>query len=101
MEDRSQERSLQGGVGMSDGVQGTVGCIGDCWTAVGTSSGLWYYTLTENIRCLNKHCMFSGLGMNAFRMGSSNLSFAKKSCTCASIAFLAGIFSWATISMQL
>ena len=35
--------------GMSDGVQGTVGCIGDCWTAVGTSN-----PLTENIRCLNK-----------------------------------------------
>ena len=47
------------------------------------------------------HCMFSGLGTNAFGMGSSNLSLSKKSCTCASIAFLSGIFSWSMISMVL
>jgi len=39
---------------MSDGVKGTVGCVGDYWTAVGTSNRLCYCTLTENIRCLNK-----------------------------------------------
>jgi hypothetical protein len=33
------------------------------------------------------------LGTNAFRMVSSDLSFAMKSCTCASVAFLAGISS--------
>jgi hypothetical protein len=30
---------------------------------------------------------------NAFRTGSSNLSFTKKSCACASVSFLAGIIS--------
>jgi len=39
---------------VSDGVQGTVGCIGNYWTVVGTSSRLCYYTLTENIRRFNK-----------------------------------------------
>jgi hypothetical protein len=39
-------------------------------------------------------CLFSGCGINAFRMASSNSSLAAKSCACAYIAFLAGIFSW-------
>jgi hypothetical protein len=39
-------------------------------------------------------CLFSGCGINAFRMASSNSSSAEKSCACAYIAFLAGIFSW-------
>jgi hypothetical protein len=39
-------------------------------------------------------CLFSGCGINAFRMASSNSSPAEKSCACAYIAFLAGIFSW-------
>jgi hypothetical protein len=39
-------------------------------------------------------CLFSGSGINAFRMVSSNSSPGEKSCTCAYIAFLAGIFSW-------
>jgi hypothetical protein len=38
-------------------------------------------------------CLFSGCGINAFRMTSSNSSPAEKSCACAYIAFLAGIFS--------
>jgi hypothetical protein len=38
--------------------------------------------------------LFSGSGINAFRMASSNSSPAEKSCACAYIAFLAGIFSW-------
>jgi hypothetical protein len=38
-------------------------------------------------------CLFSGSGINAFRMVSSNSSPAEKSCACAYIAFLAGIFS--------
>jgi hypothetical protein len=39
-------------------------------------------------------CLFSGCGINAFRMDSSNSSLAEKSCACAYIAFLGGIFSW-------
>jgi hypothetical protein len=39
-------------------------------------------------------CLLSGSGINAFRMASSNSSPAEKSCACACIAFLAGIFSW-------
>jgi hypothetical protein len=39
-------------------------------------------------------CLFSGCGINAFRMASSISSLAEKSCACAYIAFLAGIFSW-------
>jgi hypothetical protein len=39
-------------------------------------------------------CLLSGCGINAFRMASSNSSRAEKSCACAYIAFLAGIFSW-------
>jgi hypothetical protein len=35
-------------------------------------------------------CLFSGYGINAFRMASSNSSLAAKSCACAYIAFLAG-----------
>jgi hypothetical protein len=38
-------------------------------------------------------CLFSDSGINAFRMASSNSSHAAKSCACAYIAFLAGIFS--------
>jgi uncharacterized membrane protein YhaH (DUF805 family) len=38
-------------------------------------------------------CLFSGCGINVFRMASSNSSHAEKSCACAYIAFLAGIFS--------
>jgi hypothetical protein len=38
--------------------------------------------------------LFSGCGINTFRMDSSNSSLAAKSCACAYIAFLAGIFSW-------
>jgi hypothetical protein len=33
------------------------------------------------------------LGTNAFTMGSSDLLFAMKSCTCASVTFLAGVSS--------
>jgi hypothetical protein len=39
-------------------------------------------------------CLLSGGGINAFRMASSNLSRAEKSCACAYMTFLAGIFSW-------
>jgi hypothetical protein len=39
--------------------------------------------------------------MNCFKMGSSKSSFATKSCTCTSISFLAGFFSWAVISTLL
>jgi hypothetical protein len=39
-------------------------------------------------------CLVSGGGINAFRMASSNASPVEKSCVCAYIAFLAGIFSW-------
>jgi hypothetical protein len=39
-------------------------------------------------------CLFSGCGINAFRMASSNSSLVAKSCACAYITFLAGIFSW-------
>jgi hypothetical protein len=39
-------------------------------------------------------CLFSGCGINAFRMACSNTSPAAKSCACAYISFLAGIFSW-------
>jgi hypothetical protein len=39
-------------------------------------------------------CSFTGCGINAFRTASSNSSHAAKSCACAYIAFLAGIFSW-------
>jgi hypothetical protein len=38
-------------------------------------------------------CLFSGCGINAFGMASSNWSLAAESCACAYIAFLAGIFS--------
>jgi hypothetical protein len=38
-------------------------------------------------------CLFNSCGINAFRMDSSNSSLAEKSCACAYIAFLAGIFS--------
>jgi hypothetical protein len=38
-------------------------------------------------------CLFSGSGINSFRMASSNSSPAEKSCACAYIAFLAGIFT--------
>jgi hypothetical protein len=41
-------------------------------------------------------CLFSGCGINAFRMASSS----SKSCACAYIAFLAGIFSWYADSMN-
>jgi hypothetical protein len=49
-----KKRYLQGGVGMSGGMQGVAGCTGDYRSAVGTSNRLCYCTLTENIRCLNK-----------------------------------------------
>jgi hypothetical protein len=39
-------------------------------------------------------CSFIGCGINAFRMASTNSSLAAKSCACAYIAYLAGIFSW-------
>jgi hypothetical protein len=39
-------------------------------------------------------CLFSGCGINAFSMASSNSSPAEKSYACAYNAFLAGIFSW-------
>jgi hypothetical protein len=39
-------------------------------------------------------CLFNGSGTNAFRMASSNTSLTAKSCACAYIEFLAGIFSW-------
>jgi hypothetical protein len=39
-------------------------------------------------------CLFSGCGINAFRMASSNSSLVAKSCACAYIGFLAGIFFW-------
>jgi hypothetical protein len=43
-------------------------------------------------------CLFSGSGINAFRMASNNSSPAEKSCACAYITFLAGIFScYATV----
>jgi len=46
----------------------------------------------HSLKVLNKRrhgqcigtCMFSSLGTNAFRMGNCNLSFAMKSCACAS-----------------
>jgi hypothetical protein len=37
---------------------------------------------------VQEHCV------NAFRNSGSNLSFPTKSCTCASILFLAGIIPW-------
>jgi hypothetical protein len=40
------------------------------------------------------YCLFGGCGINAFKMTSSNSSPADKSCACAYIAFLEGIFSW-------
>jgi hypothetical protein len=42
--------------------------------------------------------LFSCCGINAFRMASSNSSLAAKSCACAYIVFLAGIFSWYAVS---
>jgi hypothetical protein len=42
-------------------------------------------------------CFFSGCGINAFRMASSNSSLGAKSCPrayVAFLAFLAGIFYW-------
>jgi hypothetical protein len=39
-------------------------------------------------------CLFSGCGINVFSMTSSNSSLDAKSCACAYIAFLRGIFSW-------
>jgi hypothetical protein len=39
-------------------------------------------------------CLFTGCGINAFRVASSHSSLAEKSCACAYITFLAGLFSW-------
>jgi hypothetical protein len=59
------------------------GCCGNVlhWITLNSSEHMTYF------------CLFSGCGINAFRMACSNTSPAAKSCACVYIAFLSGIFS--------
>jgi hypothetical protein len=78
-----------------DGGRGVWCGAGDYWTAIRTAQPTVLLLNTNG-----KHQQFEQRVMgrvncaNAFRMASSNSSFAMKSCARASTALLAGVISW-------
>jgi hypothetical protein len=72
----------RGVVGVSGAVQGTAGYRAHCWTHADWKHESFRVACTERGHCAK-----------ALRIDSSNSSFTRKSCACASIAFLAGITS--------
>ena len=85
---------------VSTGVSACLGRCGRLLAIVGNTEFLLVGTITNcttpdrlDSSGITGSVQWARLGRNAFKMGSSDLSFAMKFCTCASVAFLAGISS--------